>query len=104
MIGVTQIRILGSEKKLGGKTYINHARSSGRIIFDVLVNGYSKNFSDVDTDTGYVSVSDNTGIIIVNEELERGDLVQVLFKMFPEIPVQFFPDFDLLDFNNDFVI
>jgi hypothetical protein len=97
VIAVTQIRILGSETKVGGSTYINHARSSGREIFDVIVNGYSKNFN-------VVTVTNTTGIIIIPELLERGDLVQVLFKMFPTIPVVQVGEFDPADFNTDFLI
>jgi hypothetical protein len=97
MIAVTQINILGSETKTYNSTTINHARSAGYIIFDVLVNGLSKNF-DV------VSVDDYTGKIIIPEVLQRGDLVQVAYKYIPRVPVAYFPEFSSLDFTNDFTI
>lgn len=97
MIAVTQINILGSELKTSTSTIINHARSSGWVIFDVLVNGLSKNFD-------IVNVNNNTGIITIPQLLQRGDLVQVAYKMIPDLPVQYFPEFSSLDFNNDFTI
>lgn len=97
MLAITQISILGSEKKVLGSTYLNHARSSGWEVIDVIVNGYSKNF-DV------VSVDNYTGLIIVPEILGRGDLVQVLFKMIPKLRTGYVAEFSSLDFNNDFVI
>lgn len=97
MIANTQIRILGSETKTPTSTIINHARSSGWEIFDVIVNGYSKNF-DV------VTINNYTGFITIPQILERGDLVQVLYKMFPKIPVENIAEFDSADFNNDFLI
>lgn len=97
MLAITQISIIGSEKKLLGNTYINHARSSGWEIIDVIVNGYSKNFD-------LITVDNYTGLIMIQEELERGDLVQVLYKMIPKIGTGYLPEFSSLDFNNDFVI
>lgn len=97
MLAITQISILGSEKKVGTSTYINHARSSGWEIVDVIVNGYSKNF-DV------VTIDNYTGLIIVPQILNRGDLVQVLFKMIPKLRTGYVAEFSSLDFNNDFVI
>lgn len=97
MLGITQITILGSEIKVSGSTYINHARSSGWEIIDVIVNGYSKNFT-------VVSVDNYKGLVVIPEILERGDLVQILFKFIPRIKTAYTPEFDKLDFNNDFVI
>ena len=97
MLAITQISIIGSETKVSGSTYINHARSSGWEIIDVIVNGYSKNFD-------IVTVDNYTGLIIVPQILERGDLVQVLYKMIPKIGTGYLPEFSSLDFNNDFVI
>lgn len=97
MIAATQIRIIGSETKVGGATIINHARSSGRQIFDVIVNGLSKNFN-------VVTVDDTTGFITIPEILERGDLVQVLFRIFPQIPVATVGEFDPANFTNDFLV
>lgn len=97
MIAVTQMTMLGSELVIAGETWVYHSRSSGRTIFDVIVKGYSKNFTVVDVD-------DSMGLIKIPEVLERGDLVQVLFRMFPEIPVAQVAEFAASDFSNEFNI
>lgn len=97
MIAVTHYTCIGSEEKSGGNTIIFHTRSSGYKLMDVIVKGNSKLFTNVTVDDYY-------GKVTIPQTLVKGDLVQFVFKIRPEIPVPIVAEFSSTDFNSDFLI
>jgi hypothetical protein len=73
MIKSIQYRCIGSEVNDGINTELYFPAASGMVIIDTLVHGKSLQL-DVDNTTGFV---------LVNEVLERGDLVQIIYKTLP---------------------
>jgi hypothetical protein len=68
-----QYTCIGSEVNDGINTELYFPPASGMVIIDTLVHGKSLPL-DVDNTTGFV---------LVNEVLERGDLVQIIYKTLP---------------------
>lgn len=97
MIAVTHYTCIGSEEKSGANTIIYHTRSSGLKMIDVIVKGNSKLFNNVTVDDYY-------GKVTIPQTLVKGDLVQFVYKVMPELPLPIIPEFSSSDFNSDFTI
>lgn len=76
MIAVNHYRVTGNEDKTLTETILYNHASSGYEMIDVIVNGYSKNFSIVTVDNTY-------GKVTVPELLERNDHVVFICKTLP---------------------
>lgn len=97
MIAVTHYTCIGSEEKSSGNTIIYHTRSSGYVLFDVIVRGSSYLFTSV-------TVDDTYGKVTIPLTLLKGELVQFVFKIRPTMPVPVVAEFSSTDFNSDFLI
>lgn len=73
MIASVQYTCIGSEVNDGINTEIYFHPASGLKIIDTIVKGKSKD----------LTIDETTGFVLVNELLERGDLVQVIYKTLP---------------------
>jgi RNase P/RNase MRP subunit POP5 len=86
-------RCIGSEPKDAGMTDIYIHPASGLKIIDIIVNGVSKRLGDL-------TIDENFGLVVIDEELERGDVVQCIYKTLPRFTVALptMSEFDPLDF------
>ena len=96
MIAAITYTCTGSETKSLTETTVNIAPASGYTFLDVILNGYSQEFS---TD---VTVDNLTGDLVFNQLLDRGDWVIALFRQLPRyiVPVPDMVDFESTDFES----
>jgi hypothetical protein len=78
MMDIFTYRCIGSETKSGGNTIIDAPPIAGMTVTNLFVNGSGQAYSPEDVDSGTASV-------VVQALLERGDLVQILFKKLPRV-------------------
>lgn len=86
----------GSETKTLTETTVNIVPASGYTFLDVILNGYSQDFSSE------VTVDNLTGDLVFNQLLGRGDWVIALFRQLPRYStLTTMVDFDSADFTSD---
>lgn len=92
MIASVSYKCIGSEVNDGINTEVYFHPASGFKIIDTIVKGRSKS----------LTVDETKGFVLVDELLQRGDVVTVLFKFLPKTstaPAQTTVDFEEPDFE-----
>ena len=72
----------GTEIVEGANTLVFFPVASGLVIIDTLVNGLSLD----------LAIDNTRGLVYVPGTLQRGDLVQILYKTLPRLPIPEPPD------------